>query len=90
MPITSSAKKALRQSLKRRKRNIKRKDSLKDILKEINDLISEKKIDEAKKILPNIYKILDKTAKVGIIKKGKVDRKKSRISKAIERAKSQR
>lgn len=89
MPITSSAKKALRQSLKRKKRNIKRKDSLKDLLKEINNLISKKKIDEAKKLLPNVYKALDKTSKVGIIKKGTVDRKKSRISRAIKKAKSQ-
>jgi len=89
MPITSSAKKALRQSLKRRKRNIKKKDDLKDLLKEINNLISQKKIDEAKKLLPNVYRALDKTAKVGIIKKGKVDRKKSRISRAIKKAKSQ-
>lgn len=89
MPITKSAKKALRQNSTRKKRNIRRKDSLKDLLKEINNLISQKKIDEAKKLLPNVYKALDKTAKVGIIKKGKVDRKKSRISRAIKKAKSQ-
>jgi len=90
MAITKSAKKALRQSLKRRKLNIAKKDGLKDLLKEINDFISQKKIDEAKKILPRIYKALDKTAKTGTIKRGRADRKKSRISKAINRAISQK
>jgi small subunit ribosomal protein S20 len=89
MPITSSAKKALRQSLKRKKRNVKRKDSLKDLLKKVNNFIAQKKIDEAKKILPEIYQALDKTAKVGIIKKGRADRKKSRISKAIRKITAQ-
>jgi len=90
MAITKSAKKAHRQSLKRRKLNIVKRDGLKDLLKEINLLISQKKIDEAKKILPKVYKALDKTAKTGIIKRGRADRKKSRISKAINRAISQK
>lgn len=86
MPITSSAKKALRQSLKKRKKNIKTKDSLKNILKEVNSLISQKKMEEAKKLLPKVYKQLDKTAKVGIIKKGNADRKKARLTQAVNKA----
>jgi small subunit ribosomal protein S20 len=90
MAITKSAKKALRQSLKRRKLNIKKRDSLKDLLKEVNSLISQKKIEDAKKILPQVYKALDKSAKTGIVKRGRADRKKSRISKAINKAISQK
>lgn len=90
MAITKSAKKALRQSLKRKKLNTKKRDSLKDLLKEVNSLISQKKIEDAKKILPQVYKALDKTAKTGIIKRGRADRKKSRISKAINKAISQK
>lgn len=40
-------------------------------------------IDEAKKLLPEIYKALDKGAKEGVIKKNTASRKKSRIAKAI-------
>ncbi len=83
MPITKSAKKALRQSLRRRTRNVQKKQKIKNLLKEVKKLISQKKIEEAKKLLPQVYKILDKAAKTGLIKKNTASRKKSRISKLI-------
>ncbi len=89
MAITKSAKKAYRQSLRRKARNTERKDSLKKLLKEIRSLISVKKTDEAKKLLPNVYKLLDKGVKSGLLKKGTASRKKSRIAKAISKSKSQ-
>ena len=87
MPITKSAKKALRQSEKRKKGNLRKKKTLKNLLKKIRDLVSEKKIEEAKKLLPQVYKALDKTAKIGLIKKNTARRKKSRITKLIHRNK---
>lgn len=83
MAITKSAKKALRQSLKRRARNIAFKNKIKNLSKEVKNLISQKKIEEAKKILPNVYKFLDKAAKIGLIKKNTAARKKSRITKLL-------
>lgn len=83
MAITKSAKKALRQNLKRRVRNSQKKEKLKKLLKEVRGLISQKKTDEAKKLLPKVYKFLDKAAKTGIVKKNTASRKKSRISKSI-------
>jgi small subunit ribosomal protein S20 len=83
MAITKSAKKALRQNISRKKRNITRKKTLKSVLKQANVLISEKKTKEAKEMLPKIYKVLDKSAKTGIIKKNAASRKKSRITKTI-------
>jgi len=83
MAITKSAKKALRQSLKRKSKNLIYKNRIKNLLKEAKKLVSQKKVDEAKKLLPQIYKALDKTAKVGIIKKNTADRKKSRMTKLI-------
>ncbi|KKQ97110.1 MAG: 30S ribosomal protein S20 [Candidatus Nealsonbacteria bacterium RIFCSPLOWO2_12_FULL_39_31] len=87
MPITSSAKKALRQNIKRKAKNIGRKKKIRDLIKEARSLISKKKIDEAKEILPQIYKMLDKGAKVGIMKKNTASRKKSRITKLINKIK---
>lgn len=86
MPITKSAKKALRQSLKRRGRNIQKKTKVKSLVKEVRNLISQKKIEEAKKLLPQIYKILDKAAKTGLIKRNAATRKKSRITKLINKS----
>lgn len=89
MPITKSAKKALRQSLKRRDRNLIYKKKIKDLLKEVKKLILQKKIEEAKKLLPKVYKILDKAAKVGVIKKNTASRKKARMTKLISRIKNE-
>jgi small subunit ribosomal protein S20 len=85
MAITKSAKKAWRQSLKRKARNLIYKTKIKKLIKEVRSLVLAKKIEEAKKLLPQVYKILDKAAKVGVIKKNTAARKKSRIAKAILR-----
>lgn len=85
MAITKSAKKSIRQSKRRKERNIVYKNKMKLAIKKIKALVSAKKIDEAKQSLPKIYEALDKTAKVGIIKKGQANRKKSRITKLINR-----
>lgn len=86
MPIKKSAKKALRQSLKRRVRNLAYKRKIKKLTKDIKKLVSEKKIKEAKSLLSQIYKILDKATKVGVIKKNNASRKKSRITLTIKQA----
>ena len=83
MPIIKSAKKSLRQSKRRKARNIKKKDAVKDLVKKIKALLVQKKNEEAKKLLPAIYKALDKAAKTGVIKKSNASRRKSRITKAL-------
>jgi len=85
MPITKSAKKALRQSLKRRITNLRRKRKIKDLTKKIKVLISQKKIEEAKMLLPQIYKAIDKAAKTGVIKENKATRKKSQIARLVNK-----
>jgi len=83
MPIKKSAKKALRQNLKRRRRNLQKKRKLKDLQKRFKKLISEKKIKEAKDLLPQIYQALDKAVKTNLIKKNTASRKKSRLTKLL-------
>ncbi len=83
MPNIKSAKKALRQSIKRRKINLKRKDDLKEVIKQYKKLTATNK-EEAKKYLSQVYKKLDKTAKVNLIKKNKANRLKSRLAKLVK------
>jgi len=85
MPITKSAKKSLRQSKKRRARNIRQKEAFKDVVKNIQNLALENKKKEAEKLLPKAYKALDKAAKTGVIKKNTADRKKSRLTKLVNK-----
>jgi len=83
MPKTKSAKKALRQNKRRRQRNLIYKEKIKKLIKEIRALCAEKKIEEAKNLLPQVYKVLDKAAKVGVIKENTAARKKSKIAKLV-------
>lgn len=85
MPITKSAKKALRQSRKRRLFNLRRTKKMKSLVKQVRSLIEDKKREEALKILPQVYKAVDKAAKRGVIKKNTASRKKSRLAKAIDK-----
>jgi len=86
MAIIKSAKKAIRQNKKRKAKNIIYRDKIKSLIKEVKFLVSAKKIKEAKNLLPSVYKALDKSAKVGVIKKNNASRKKSRITKLIAKS----
>jgi len=83
MPKIQSAKKALRQNIKRRKANVKKKTELKSVIKQYKKLVSENK-EEAKKYLSEVYKKLDKSAKVNLIRKNKASRVKSRLSRLVK------
>ncbi|HEY4515996.1 MAG TPA: 30S ribosomal protein S20 [Candidatus Paceibacterota bacterium] len=84
MPITKGAKKALRASKKKRVFNLKRKNEMQSVIKEYKKLVSEKKNDEAKKLLPALQKAIDKAKKKGIIKGNNASRKKSRLMKKLK------
>lgn len=83
MPITSSAKKALRSSKKKRVFNLRRKNEMQSVIKEYKKLVSAKKTDEAQKLIPKLQKVIDKAEKRGLIKKNTASRKKSRLLKII-------
>lgn len=84
MPRTKSAQKALRQNIKRKAINVKRKSELKSTIKQFKKLIAGNKKEDAAKYLSQVYKKLDKSAKINIIKKNKSSRLKSRLSKLIK------
>jgi len=88
MPNTKSAKKALRQTAKRKTLNLKRKSALKTSVKGFHKILKEKGPEEAKKNLAEVYKTVDKLGKVGFIKKGKANRIKSRLTKSLQTKKS--
>ncbi len=83
MPITSSAKKALRQARTRRVRNIKQKDTYKDAVKTYRKLTDAKQWGDAVSKLSAVYKSLDKAAKTNVITKNKARRLKSRLARMV-------
>ena len=86
MAIKKSAKKAIRQSQRRRTHNIQKKDNIKTLVKQVKFLVSQKKNEEAKKLLPDLYQAFDKAAKTGVIKKNNASRKKSRLTKLVSQS----
>lgn len=85
MPITSSAKKALRSSKRKRLVNLAGKENMAKTVKTVKKLVVAKSKDEAQKALSLAYKAIDKAAKKGIIKKNAASRKKSRLAAAIRK-----
>ena len=86
MAITSSAKKVLRVSARRKVFNIRRKKVMKDAVKETGKLITAKDLKAATGSMPALYKAIDKAAKHGTIKKNTAARMKSRIAKRLDAA----
>ena len=86
MPITKSAKKALRVSRRRRVFNLRRLTALRATIKKIKKLIAAGQNDAAVKLLPAAYQAIDKAKKRGVIKPNAPSRQKSRLARAtIER-----
>ncbi len=80
MPVTRTAKKALRQNRRRYEKNVAQRVELKKVIKTYKKLVEGKKLDEAIKELSLVFQKLDKAAKTGLIKKNTANRLKSRLS----------
>ncbi|MBP6866025.1 MAG: 30S ribosomal protein S20 [Candidatus Pacebacteria bacterium] len=83
MPITKSAKKAIRGSSRKKAYNDQNKRLMKDVIKKFEKAVKADK-KEAEKMLPKAYATIDKAAKRGIIKKNNASRKKSRLTRLVK------
>ena len=83
MPITKSAKKAIRGSLRKKTFNDARKREMKEVIKKIEKLVKTDKA-EASKMLASAFAAVDKAMKSGVIKKNNAARKKSRLSRLVK------
>jgi small subunit ribosomal protein S20 len=88
MPIKKSAKKALRQSSKRRQRNLQILSNLKYLIKKTKKSIIIENLTQAEELLQKTIKALDKAAPQNIIKKNTANRYKSRLAKMLNLLKS--
>ena len=90
MPIKQSAKKALRQTLKRRQRNLAVLKKIKSLVKKTQKTIVANKLNEAEDFLKKTVKALDKAAKKNIIHKNTANRRKSKLMKKINALKKKK
>jgi small subunit ribosomal protein S20 len=84
MPRCRTSIKKQRVDKKRHLRNLKVKQQLKKTIKEFQELLTQKKINEAKAFLCKVYSLLDKAAKKQIIHPNTANRKKSRLTQRIQ------
>ena len=84
MPITQSAKKALRGSKRKKIVNDRRTKAMKDAIKKIEKLVKAGKKADAAKELASAYQAIDKAAKINVINRNNAARKKSRLAKLVK------
>jgi ribosomal protein S20 len=87
MPIKANAKKALRQTEKRTKRNMTIKAEIHSLRVKLRKLLESKKTEEAEKLASTLVKKFDKAVSKKIYKKNTVARYKSRFMQKINAAK---
>ena len=85
MAITSSAKKALRASKKKRVFNLRRKGAIETNLKDFRKLVVAKKKADALKMIPTLYQALDKAVKTNYLKANTASRLKSRAMASLKK-----
>ncbi len=84
MPITKSAKKAMRASRRKQVFNLRRKKVMREEWKELKKLaVSDSK--KAMAQLPEVYQAIDKALKRGIIKPPAAARKKSQAARLLNK-----
>lgn len=83
MPITSSAIKAARQNTTRRERRQPFKTQMKTMIRTFTDLVTEKKLAEAKALMPKVQKAIDTAAKKNLIHKNNAARKKALLARMV-------
>jgi small subunit ribosomal protein S20 len=88
MSVRNSAKKTLRQDTVRRTRNRRDKSALKTQIKKFVVAIKSREFDEAEKCLPLVTKGLDKIAAKNIIHKKTASRRKSRLTRFLNKHKA--
>lgn len=83
MPNTRAAEKRVRADAKRHLRNLEANSKLKTLTRQFNQTVDEKKGPEAKKLYPQVARLLDLSAKIGILHRNTASRRKSRLARRL-------
>lgn len=86
MPNIKSAKKRMRQSIKRTARNRVRKEKLKKAVKAYKSTLATGENQAVAEELKKVSKAIDKAKVKGILHKNTANRRKSRLARAANRA----
>ncbi len=88
MAHSISAKKRVRQNLKRRARNRFRKDQIKEQIKGFNAALTAGDVAKAQEELTKAVQRMDRVATKGVLHKNTAARKRSRLTKRLNAARA--
>ena len=88
MAHSLSAKKRIRQNVKRNALNRWRKDRVKDAVRAFDTAIEAGKLDEAQKLLNDAASTIDKVASTPAMHKNTAARRRSRLARKLNAAKA--
>ena len=84
----TSAIRQHRRSLRRKSVNTQTKSALRTKMRKVREAIEEKDRAAAEKMLPSLFRTIDRSVKKGAIKKNTGSRYKSRLSRQVARLSS--
>jgi len=85
MPNTISAERRMRNSQRKHQHNLSVKSRLRRLEKNYRALLVSGKKEDAAKLLPGVSSAFDKAVKYGVVHRSAANRKKSRLSAALNR-----
>ena len=88
MPNVKSAEKRMRQNETRKGNNRRRRSEMRTEIKRFRQLLSDKKVDDARDVLKEVYSVIDRTAQKGVIHSNTAARYKSRLAKHLNESSS--
>ena len=83
MPNTRSAKKRVRQNERRRAINRRNLSRMRTEVKKFRTLLGDKNVEEARKVLPQVHAIIDRSVGKGVIHLNTAARYKSRLTRHL-------
>jgi len=86
MAHSLSAKKRVRQNLKRQQLNRWRKRNLRQAIRAFNERLAGGSIDEARDAFHECQRVIDRSVRAGIIHKNQAARRKSRLNARLKAA----
>lgn len=83
MPNIKSAEKRMRQSEEQRLINRRNRSRMRTEIKKFRQMLSDKKFDEARQVLPQVYGVIDRAVQKKVVHRNAAARYKSRLTKHL-------
>jgi small subunit ribosomal protein S20 len=78
----------MRQNERRKNNNRRRRSEMRTEIKRFRQLLSDKKVDDARAVLKVVYAVIDRTAQHGVIHSNTAARYKSRLARHLNESAS--